>query len=776
MASIKVTLELDDKGYIQRIKAAEKETANLGKTAATAGAAGAAGTNLLTTSMVALRGAATAAMTALAPLLAVATAFAAIKSSITLANDIDDLAQGSGIAAEKIIALRTALRQAGGDGESAANMITKLTTFLDDAIEGSDSARKRFAELGISLEDLATKSPDELLDATVQGLAAIEDPIKRNAIAFELLGKRAANIEWDKVARGTANVTDEQRRQADTAAKVAEATERFENVMENLQLGLMELLDPFADLIDSMGGLNNLASVGSVIFKGLQIVFSTIAVTAFALYTTIDSLIGGLKALYGAGAAALTGDFGRAADVLSDYASETKQNFADVVNFAQQQYNRLAGIAPPAVPGVEPSGRRTLGVSDSARQQADQQAKQAEREHQRDLDRARDLIVAIDAQTASLKAKYETELQNIGLSQDQIRLNNELAALEEKRAADLAKIAQAQTLTAQERLDAENSINASYDEQRRTVEENLQAIQASNLAETNRLEIIKEQIDAIQTRNSNIQRSVNLAIEELALTGRITQRQKDNIIELDTLESTYRANRQAAQAELDAAIEQSERDKLNRYIERLDEQFQHDKRYIEERQALEERRRGSFLAGTVSVFENLAESLTPFQVAADATNAVFGNLENAISEFARTGKLNFGEFAKSVIRDLIAITLRTIILRTILSAFGGIFGGGGGAAAGTQLPAMADTGIRFAAAGGPIRANQGYIVGERGPEYFMPNTSGTMIPNDKLGSLGGTTVNYNIQAVDAASFKQLVARDPEFIYSVTQVGARRLPR
>jgi TP901 family phage tail tape measure protein len=36
------------------------------------------------------------------------------------------------------------------------------------------------------------------------------------------------------------------------------------------------------------------------------------------------------------------------------------------------------------------------------------------------------------------------------------------------------------------------------------------------------------------------------------------------------------------------------------------------------------------------------------------------------------------------------------------------------------------------AAGGPVSAESGYIVGEEGPEYFVPNTSGTIIPNDRL--------------------------------------------
>jgi hypothetical protein len=72
-------------------------------------------------------------------------------------------------------------------------------------------------------------------------------------------------------------------------------------------------------------------------------------------------------------------------------------------------------------------------------------------------------------------------------------------------------------------------------------------------------------------------------------------------------------------------------------------------------------------------------------------------------------------------------------------------------------------------------ANQPYIVGEKGAEAFVPGVSGTIIPNEQLGGMGGSQVTYNINAVDARSFKQMVAQDPEFIYSVTQAGRRRLP-
>ena len=44
------------------------------------------------------------------------------------------------------------------------------------------------------------------------------------------------------------------------------------------------------------------------------------------------------------------------------------------------------------------------------------------------------------------------------------------------------------------------------------------------------------------------------------------------------------------------------------------------------------------------------------------------------------------------------------------------------------------------ATGGPVSADTPYLVGERGAELFVPNTSGAIVPNHKLGG-GGITVN-----------------------------------
>ena len=70
--------------------------------------------------------------------------------------------------------------------------------------------------------------------------------------------------------------------------------------------------------------------------------------------------------------------------------------------------------------------------------------------------------------------------------------------------------------------------------------------------------------------------------------------------------------------------------------------------------------------------------------------------------------------------------------RSIGGAIGGALGFGGGRAM-----------------GGPVSARTAYVVGERGPELFVPGSSGSIIPN---GMGGGTTINLTVNgAIDSES-------------------------
>lgn len=754
MASIRVTLELDDKGYITRIKAADAATSQLGKTAATAGATGAAGVGMMTTAMVGLRAAATAAMTAMAPLLAVATALAAVKGAITLANDIDDLAATTGIAGAKIIALRDALRQAGGDSDSAGQLITKLTNYLDDAASGSEKAINRFADLGISMQDIAKMSPEQALDATIQALAKMDDPVKRNAIAFELLGKQAARIEWDKVAKGTATTTEAQRRQAETAKKVADATERFENMMANLQLKLLELLEPFADLSDRMGRLTNLTSVGTVIFKALQGVFAATAVTAYGLYTSIDALIGGLIALYQSGVQAIQGNFSGAGDILSAYATKTKENFADVVDFAKEQFNKLVGVAPPAEqvtgggggggggdnrPTVDPTAKERAKIDDVS-----EAYKEANKQIREKLQLEYDNLRVVEEEQKVAAARLEVQ-QKATAEID--KLNTQLEGLDLTKATDRSiaaairkEVAEIQNLVAAEQAAVETTIR-SGEARKRSYADSAAEFQKIYDIESFRRNI--EMMRELETATTEAQKEeikLRYAAEEQYQKDLLELRKKYGAeipkIEMDIAQEANRRRREVLAAQTGEIAAEGARKQTPEYV-------------------IEQFARG------------LDQLTDPLKVLESSVSSVFGNMTSAIDNFVETGKFKFGDFARSVIADLIKIQMKAVATSIFKSVLGAVFPG-------ANIPGKA--------LGGPVGANMPYLVGERGPELFVPNTSGKIIPNNQITgdamnrAAKPTQVTYNINAVDALSFKQLVASDPQFIYSVTQVGSRSIPR
>ena len=184
--------------------------------------------------------------------------------------------------------------------------------------------------------------------------------------------------------------------------------------------------------------------------------------------------------------------------------------------------------------------------------------------------------------------------------------------------------------------------------------------------------------------------------------------------------------------------------------------------------ALEEdfERRRTFLYGWTQASKDALNELSN-TVADQATyarnifNTITNGFTNSIMKFVETGKLSFKDLFKSLMTEIIKMQMNKLFLSIFGKSgpLGNIFAG-------------------LFAEGGRIPSGQFGIVGERGPEIVTgpANVTGTDATAALMGGRGATNITYNIQAVDAMSFKQLVARDPEFIYSVTQLGARRLPR
>ncbi len=198
--------------------------------------------------------------------------------------------------------------------------------------------------------------------------------------------------------------------------------------------------------------------------------------------------------------------------------------------------------------------------------------------------------------------------------------------------------------------------------------------------------------------------------------------------------------------------------------------------YARKRKEVEEGPDKQFNLDQIDRQEQMAKMFIVMEEGAKRTqqvfDSVFGNLSSAIDNFVKTGKLNMKDLARSIIQDLIAIQMKAAALRFLNAAFSMYSGGGFGTgnAYGNQ-----DLG-GYLAEGGPANANTPYVVGERGPELFVPRTSGTVIPNNQISNMGSTTnvTNNYINAIDTKSFEDRLLGSSSAIWAANQYANKSL--
>lgn len=169
---------------------------------------------------------------------------------------------------------------------------------------------------------------------------------------------------------------------------------------------------------------------------------------------------------------------------------------------------------------------------------------------------------------------------------------------------------------------------------------------------------------------------------------------------------------------------------------------------------------GSIPADVIKALNYQLQLANPeFQKLRDASSEFGKDLSGELDQLIVHGK-SFHDVLVTLLQDLADIILKMTVLKPLEDMFSGsgdsigggipgffaslfgIGGGGGGASSGFDMTGGLP-GVSPFADGGMPPVNQISLVGERGPELFVPSTAGTIVPN---GQFGGTTVIYNVDA------------------------------
>lgn len=769
---------------------------------------------------------------------AVAAFGAFSKAAITMAGEMKDLSESTGVAIDTLAKLRVTLNTVGGQSDKMPQMISTFAKALDDARDGSLRAQNIFSELGVTLSDLSTLNTEQAFKKTLEGLGKLELGSRRTALQLQLFGKSAMTLDPGGLAAGLNGANREANKLADGIKRAGDLNDKFGQTVDNLKLAFIEAFEPALDILDNWTKgtkdankqLEQMVTTFKIIGSITASVFAYNVIRPFI--TAVGTLGRGVGLLAGsAGFAAVASSMASAFRVagpllgtlraitlvvsagLGFYAaSKLFDNFFDVVANGLARLVELVGdltasllnLPTDLIAGIlnlfgaeikDPWGLGTglkniVANARAAREESERLAKEAKdkakglqgpfrengavqnelnktnkvpvdtSELDRALEKARKLSDEYGNANDRIREQIKLDTQLIGLAQDEQELMRAKVDLQQREKDEINKL-----------LDVKKNLNA---EEKKAgagaeVDRQIEKVKQLTIEEEKNLDILirrkqeQQKITdlkkfALEQEIANAEKIRQITSETAQLTlGTLAKRYKE--IE-DSAESTYQAK--LAEARLNNQnLSESEMKKIR------DAAYAGVKAQKDAAKTYYDTSR-SFSTGWQQAFNEYVENATnAAQRAKDVFQQVTKGMEDMIINFAKTGKFEFNNFINSVVEMLLRSEIQQLMAKTFSMNNVGSAGSSGNifSAIGKMLG--------FANGTTSIPTNGPVLVGERGPEILTGAAGRGVIPNHQLG--GTTQVTYNINAVDARSFQQLVASDPEFIYAVTLKGQRSMP-
>lgn len=686
-------------------------------------------------------------------------AFAALgMSAIRMADELSDLSDATGISAGSLMSFKDSIIAAGGKSEDFQKIASKLNQSVQEAAGGNEKLQKAFQSLGVYVTDAggSIRSTEAILGDLTEKFNKGQVSGAQYAAAIDILGKGINKLDLTKLS-ALANPQLDQ-----DIKRLADYQTQIDALRAKLEKGIVTFFGSVAEQA------NNAFSQVDKLYNYMENREKELNKQGLTMGTPTETNVTmGLQSIF---------PRKMREEELKRYTNQEQVNKMIEQGAAEHQ-NEMARLR----------GRTAQGGGYGGPSEA--QIKAAESSESRiaqsriEISRAADLKIqaerfakgmqgANEVMGIEVKSANDIATIRINLAKDiqkaeqqiksqenisQTQKNSEFAAkrqeLEAKATENITKInIKSSEDTAKYRLQLGAKIAA---EEMAQAEQNARELAAYyQQVDQARIQAF-DQVDSIKQAREELQRRYSLE-EGLVTLGDREAANKRELLDLE--EQRLAKVREISRIENLPFAEKQEK------IKQANEEYAKTEGIIKRRQETEYNATRDFGKGWIKAYNDYRDSSeNAFNAAGRLFTNVTNGMEDSIVNFAKTGKFEFKGFMASILEEILRSQVRQMIA--------GLFGLGGGSKGGLFGGAIIPG---FLATGGPAIANQPYIVGEKGPELFVPNNSGTVVPNNMLGG-GGGMVTYNINAVDASSFKQLVARDPGFIYAVTEQGRKTLP-
>lgn len=535
------------------------------------------------------------------------------------------------------------------------------------------------------------------------------------------------------------------------------------------QAGLNEIISSTADTISKFVQNNRelivqlgqgMANAFKVFLENLDVVimagkvfFTVWAASKIAnlilAFTTLGKAVGKTPlALLAVGALALAQQLGLLDDIMkkvSETFSDTEsENFANSIKQVTNESNKLANsngikVLKEGVLGQAPSGNL---ITDAFRKFKEE---------------TMGIAAAFALSNKEQRDSIELNTRLIGATSEYSEVLRAQAEISKRAAQEIQKLEQQKAkLSESERREGRGEV---IDQAIAKIKEQAEADKAATEQAVKNGEA-RQRVRQVEL--FAIQSQINLQEQLYSIQDEIAK------LTLTEIEKKYYDIEAAAKRAARAAI-QAEEARIGRPLSAEEQQKYYDEAAKgidilkqKTREQYEESR--NFSTGWKQAMNEYVENATNgAKMAKDIFTKATQGMEDAIVNFAKTGKFEFKSFMSSILEDLLRSQVRQLM--------GQVFNFGGGRSAGSTTGSFLGSLLGFAN-GGIIPTNAPVLVGERGPEIISGAAGRVVTPNNQLGS---SNVTYNINAVDAASFKSMIAADPSFIHAVAMQGGASIP-
>jgi hypothetical protein len=679
----------------------------------------------------------------------------------------------------------------------------------------------------------------KLMEETIQKLAALGPGMQQTAMATQIFGKSVAGVDMQKLIKEFQEGKISAAEFAGSIQKAGELSDKVAKMFSEMGNSILKMLEPLIEHFNNMKlSTDDLVSVMQILGVAVAALVAFLS-PAIAVFAAIAAGVVYFADVLGPLATIIKKDVVDAFKSMMKWLGESKDYLVDVYYGAiDGLVARFAGLraaweaiknfdnpfkAYSAAVAESLAGSEALrksqkdstetlevyrvqinGVGDATKK-LEEKKKEIIPYWLKERQAILDLTQALQDNLKSLSDKLKLDEKLIGVTDQQKRQLEAYADIEKKVADTRAKLTAAR-LTADERvistIDKQIALLPGIEaaEKKNYDQANL-SYSATKLAYDLKIQGIKDSIDIMTKEydltvglgNVGAESAKRIMDAEFELQTQALTPREQQIARLikgiedekqakikaisDTIEAeTRHFEIQLAQdtqltesqrASIEAKILANEKFKATQ-IAGITEVFDKEKTAREQSAKETAEYQQSFQGGWKSAYDNF---ITNTASSASLAKGIFSSMENAFvngfTNMVTTGKLKFKDLISTMIKELVRLAAQQAFKWLLSWATGGtsdIFG------AVAKLFGFAD--------GGYVPTNGPILVGERGPEIISGMGGRTVTPNDELGGLmggGGGTVNYYITAVDSQSFKQMVARDPEFLYAVTEKGRQRSP-